>query len=317
MFFTGGVVYAATVEEQILELKKNIYGFNVCSIPEREKAAKGEKLDTFWKYIESNKPESLVVLRKLLRSEVKDGYFLVDAAGLLASQSTEKDDLNIVLNALEKGSPCGTNQQFFGLANHLSLHGLDVYPIVEKILLEPKFNYFMRDHFLTIEKRETVVLLLFRMDAGTYTSRLKSFLIKNQKNESLVMLVADILHLSADNEIDKFLTEFSGNLKNSKLRDYITAKMTPWKPDEKYKITLGNLNKREIENHIENLIMRKYKEITVDIDVFKKDIAFQIKRDNIPYLNEAIKKVARRVSNEGLDELYYLLRLRLIATAGS
>jgi hypothetical protein len=181
------------------------YNFTPRKLSKDEQKALFPKLDTFFAKVIQHKELYLEPLRNELKRSDNNPYFYYDGGILLMEISKEKEDLQLVANALVKTDLRDLSHELY--LRHLlrlSLSDINVINPALHILDDPTFRVFIAQHALELNQAECLKFILPRYEASAYVPQLieKYPTIDSLSNK---MFLVELLFYSSSCPADDFL----------------------------------------------------------------------------------------------------------------
>src|SRR5438270_4522584 len=88
---------------KLTQMKGDIYGFRPVELSKEQQNAKSKQMDLFWKEVKAEGTSGVTCVRKLLKKEEKDRYFVFDAVQILLEMDPESaDSVSAIAESLPK-----------------------------------------------------------------------------------------------------------------------------------------------------------------------------------------------------------------------
>jgi hypothetical protein len=163
LFLASLTAFGSAQDQRCAELraaKKEIYGFHPARLTEQQQRLKERQIDRFWGLAESQGQRGITCLRKMLRSETNDSFFLFDGAGLLLHLDDSQPSLTVVSDAAERSDLGDLNPAgYVELALELAQHGIDTGALADKYMKYPKVDGYVAEHSLPVDRATGAIFL--------------------------------------------------------------------------------------------------------------------------------------------------------------
>jgi hypothetical protein len=121
---------------------------------------KEKQVDAFWKLAESQGERGVTCLRRMLKSESTDSFFLFDGASLLLSLDDSQPSLVVVSDAASRAdlgeiNPAG----YVELVLELAHHGIETGTLAERYMTYPKVDGYVAEHSLALDRATGAIFL--------------------------------------------------------------------------------------------------------------------------------------------------------------
>lgn len=263
LFFATAYGQQSDFHQQVITL----YDFRPHELGRQQQQEKSNKLDTFWKMVESDKSKYLPLLTAELNDTNNPSFFFYDGSKLLLSLSQDTHDKMTALNAISRSDPRDLQLDDYLFTVHsLAVEGLDTSEAAFHILGYPKFHVIIPQHALTLGQDYSLICMVLPTKESFYLEKA----IQRLKTEadatsqkSLLLLLWYSVTKEGDTAIKDFIHASNGAA---------TAKA--------YASELLERNKN-----------------------LKPSLLSFLKTRNIPDLKEQRKRAMARISDESLSEL--------------
>jgi len=283
------------------------FNFYPSELSRKEKQEKSIQLDSFAKFVLSNKSEYLPILRKELQNYKNNKFFLFDGASLLFRNTKDKNDLQICANAIAKSrlkDLQGSSYLFFTV--DLGKNGIDTYGAIENILDYPKFTAFLPKHSTRLGQNFVVMYCCLQLDDDLYVDKLIERL-QHEKDLTTIKTIILVLSNCVTEKTKEVIQEYSKNTKDTKLKQYISAFKYNSK-DNLPDIKLSS-SRKDIDKLLTAFKSRQY---VMDKDLAKriyKELPHLVNKSDYHKIKQIRRDVAYRISDEAIDELSFLTYL--------
>jgi hypothetical protein len=152
-----------------------VFDFNPHKMSSKEQKAVYPKLDDFFDLVIQNKEKYIEPLRNELKRNDNNPYFYFDGGLLLMEISNDKNDMQLVADALVKTNLKDLSPKIY--LQHilrLSIQGADVIDAALHILDDPSYKVFIPQHSLTLKYGEALSFILPRYCSDLYIDKLIS-----------------------------------------------------------------------------------------------------------------------------------------------
>jgi hypothetical protein len=177
VFLASLLTPARAQDQRCAELraaKKEIYGFHPARLSEQQQGAKERQMDRFWRLAESEGLRGVTCLRRMLKSESSDSFFLFDGASLLLHLDDSQPSLAVVSDAAERSDLGEINPSGYAeLVLELAQHGVDTGTLADKYTKYPKVDGYVAEHSLPVDRATGAIFLYGSMP----TDRADKYLI--------------------------------------------------------------------------------------------------------------------------------------------
>jgi hypothetical protein len=265
------------------------------------------KMERFFAFVASDLETYLPLVREALRDKKQNAYFYFDGSALLIEHSQTKSDYELAVNAISRCRLEDVGRKgYFYFTHKICKQDVDAYPIVVKMLEDPKFGFYLVQHALRVEQPDAVILCLLCQGEERWCARLAARL-DQEKDMTATCTILFCLSTAMTKEARAALRRFTEreNL-DPDLKDYATSLLrgmeksdlppreVTWKREE-FEVFLKEF---EAEGSMPDV------ERTRMLDGF-----YLVRKKDEPRIRAARRKAARRVSDEALLELRYLTKL--------
>lgn len=200
---------------------------------------------------------------------------------------------------------------YFHFCHRLCNLDVDAYPVVAKILEEPKFTFYVVQHALKVGQKDALLLCIACMGEERWVARFVERL-KAEKDATATRPILFSLAFAATAEADTALKDFSARKDvpddQKALADALLVKSKPSPPTRKVASKREDLDR----------FLKKCEEdgrVPYDTPNLEDDAKALVRKKDEASIRAARRKVARRVSDEALEELAYLTELLRCAIA--
>lgn len=301
-----------TSREKFLKELGKVYNYLPADVEQSVRDAKSKEMDDFWTFVASDLDTYMPLLREALKDEKQNLFFCFDGSALLLEHSKTKADGEL---AVEAASRCRMTdisaEGYFYFCHRLCKLDVDAYPVVAKILEEPKFTFYVVQHALKVGQKDALLLCIACMGEERWVARFVERL-KVEKDPTATRSILFSLGFAATAEADTALKVFSARKDvpddQKALADALLVKSKP------------NLPTRKVASKREDLdrFLKKCEEdgrVPYDTPDLEDDAKALVRKKDEASIRAARRKVARRVSDEALEELEYLTELLRCAIA--
>ncbi len=147
--------------ESLRVAKANVYGFHITQLNETQIEAKTKEMDAFWNQAEAAGPPGVACIEDILQAEKTDHYFQFDAASWLFPRDKSPQTLPLIRGSIAAADFQETDPaNYLSLALALSLEGVDVSVLADRLLHYPNAVIQIPEHALDLDS-DTSALFLY------------------------------------------------------------------------------------------------------------------------------------------------------------
>jgi hypothetical protein len=299
-------------KEDLHAMILSTYDFSPCSLDEDLLKNKAESIDKFWSYV-GEKPERAKLLRDELKQYKGNGFFLFDGASLLLQQSSGKEDLAVAADALSRVDMCGINTgNYFLRAHSMGTKGADIWPVMARILNDESFHVIITERSITFGQDYCVLYLSLAADERFWLDRTIARLEKETSPRTSKALITAIA-FSVTEKGQKAIARCAQSHPDKGVRVYAKI-FTALESADRYKRPdVISIDRTHIPAYLDSIVYEKKEGLGFDPEQFAKEFPHVIVKKDYAAIKTARAKIAARVSNEALDEVFYLTALMQIA----
>jgi hypothetical protein len=309
LFIISPAALLADSQNEFHQKVAALYNFSPCTLDEEQKRAKGPQLDAFWNYVKENPKLRLPFLREELRTMKSNGFFLYDGSSLLMKLSKERSDLDLAVQSLARVDLCGIDLSDYFIKTYLlAIQGIDVWPMMKRIAERPDFHVYLPDYKLTLSQDYALLFLSLLVDDAFWLDGMIAKLDTEKNSRSSRALVTAIA-FSVTKKGQQAIERCSKENPDEKVRAYAKVFLKLESRDalpDPGKITI---DKNNFTAYLNSLEKRSSASLSFNPEQFAKEIPYLITRSDYDQIKRTRRKVAERLAEDTLDDLFYLTAL--------
>jgi hypothetical protein len=310
----GGSASAGDAGEAKARFEKelnSVYDYLPADVDQSVCKAKSKEMDRFWELVESDLDAYLPLLRDALRDKKSNSFFCFDGAGLLAKHAKDAADWQLAADATTRCRLKDVSDEgYFYCCHHLAKNGADVTAAALKMLEDPDFKLYLVQHAMWLKQADSVLLCLAQMSEDRWVPTLVKRL-PAEKDATACGTISQCLGYASTPESDAALQAFATDAKiDLKLRvraqGVIAAVKLSGAPVGSP--TTERKQFEEMLTQFESGGRAKFSGLKGVSDAMKveKDALHHVLAEDAPRIRAARRKVAARISDEGLEDLALL-----------
>jgi len=287
----------------------NTYNYLPADVTKEVREQKLEEMKSFFKFFGPDAKTYLPYLREALRAKDANPWFCFDGAGLLVTHSKTTADYRLAVASIRR---CRlkdiSHRGYFSFTHMLSRKpDVDTYPIIQKMLEDPKFGYYLPRHSMRLGQRDAVALCLMCQDTTSWVKPLAARLA-TEKDVVALQTIVFALVLAVDPVADKALAAFRDN-KEAPAEARAFARQMADVPG-----TRSKLPKHEAQSTRADVLAMlghcaENGRLPYDDDSLMQDALYVLRKEDAGAVRAARRRLAGRVSDESLYEAGYLTML--------
>ena len=246
LIVTSVLIWSNSFGQNFHEEVSKVYNFFPHKMTREEQEATFPRLDNFYNMVIKDKKKYIEPLRGELKRNDNNPYFYFSGGMLLLKISQDKNDIQLVADALVKSDLRDLPPEIY--LEHilaLSIKGANVIDAVFHILDDTTFTAFFPKHVLTLEYADALNFILPRYSPDLYIDKLISkfySITSTAKKENYLFLFLFANCCEADNFINSLATD---NMQAEEIRN-IAALIIEQTPKQK------SSNKKQYTKLFEN-----------------------------------------------------------------
>jgi hypothetical protein len=296
---------------QATRASASVYDYLPAAVELSVRDAKIKEMDRFWAFVAADLDVNLPLLRDALRDEKQNKYFFFDGAALLALHAKDAADWQLAADAVTRCRLRDIGEDgYFYFCHDLAKHGADATAATLKMLEDPDFKLYLVKHSMWLKQPDCVLLCLMQTNEGRWVAPLVKRL-SVEKDAAAFATIARCLDFVVTAEADAALQAFAADAKaDPKSRLYVNgliagAKLSsapagsPTTERKEFEALLGQFEtdgRAKFTGVADALRAEK----------LQTDALHHVRAEDAPRIRAARRKVAARISDEGLDDLAML-----------
>jgi hypothetical protein len=150
-----------------------IYDFTPHEMSEKQSEEKLKPLDKFWTKVKSDTSKYLPALRIELARDRHQSFFYFDGSSLLLSLSNNQSDRLLAGEAVTKCNIDDIDRSLYvRRLNGLALNGVNITKAALKILADPNYSFYVKEHVMTFDREDCLAYCLLPLNPQLYTDTL-------------------------------------------------------------------------------------------------------------------------------------------------
>lgn len=291
---------------------KNIYNFDLATLPDEMKSSKSAEMDKFWELVETDTKTYLPLLRKELKTQNYNPFFYYDGTMLLLKLSQTNEDMALAVSVLPNAKYCDVNQYQCFIALHwIGCQGINTYPAIKPMIDTPSFSVFISEHSLTLDQDYSVLYCLLPIDEKYYLDDL-IVRLKTEKDPIICKTLLTAIAYSVTQKGQDAIKLFIKNSDNTDLNDFAKPFLSL---ANKNMLPRKELTSKQADlNKFLNLYAQhNYDSKDINMDEFIKDAPYLVSKKDYELIKRLRNKQASAISDEALDRIGYLTYLMQFA----
>jgi hypothetical protein len=270
--------------------KQSVYDYLPADVTQDVRDAKVAEMDRFWNFVKADVETYRPLLRDALVDPEQNRYFLFDGAALLDAVAEGAEDRQLAADVVARtrlkdiGKP-----GYLRFVHHLGVVGADISAAALVMLEDPKFQVYLPAHALKLTQANCVLLCALTMEEDAWVpaflARLETEKGEGDDPDAILRGHAKIALRRARPSLPKSEPKTTREDFEEILALCVADGRVPYKRDQQQAVT---------------------------------DAPHHVRAEDVPALLQARRKIARRLSDEGLIELNQITTwLRHAAAADS